>query len=141
MKFKKYIVVRESRVVLKCQKVLENFFNNKVKLIKNIDAEGKILNAFKDCLIINIHNYYIFKALCIEKNIIINYHSALFPKCKDINARMVIYGSDKKSDITWHEVDYSINMGNILAQKEININKTTTSLILLNLQYKLAANT
>ncbi|WP_223213347.1 formyltransferase family protein [Campylobacter coli] len=141
MKFKKYIVVGESRVALKCQKVLENFFNDKVELIKSIDAKDEILNAFKDCLIISVHNRYIFKAPCIEKNTIINCHSALLPKHKGMNARIwAIYEGDEKSGITWHKVDYGIDTGDILVQKEIDIDETTTSLKLLNLQHELAAN-
>lgn len=95
-------------------KSIRKIFNDIVKLIKSIDAKDEILNAFKDCLIISVHNHYIFKAPCIEKNTIINCHSVLLPKHKGINTRIwTIYEGDKRSRITWHKAGYGIDIGDI----------------------------
>ncbi|EOI0538201.1 formyltransferase family protein, partial [Campylobacter jejuni] len=80
-----------------------------------------------------------FKKECIQNNAIINYHNALLPFHKGCNAHIwSIWENDKKTGITWHMVEESIDTGAILTQKEIKLDDNFTALSLLNTQHNLA---
>ena len=49
-----------------------------------------------------------------------------------------IWENDKKTGITWHMVEESIDTGAILTQKEIKLDDNFTALSLLDTQHKLA---
>ncbi|HBD2718441.1 TPA: formyl transferase, partial [Campylobacter jejuni] len=110
-----------------------------VIFVKNIENLDDFFKNLKNCLIISANNFYIFKKECIQNNAIINYHNALLPFHKGCNAHIwSIWENDKKTGITWHMVEESIDTGAILTQKEIKLDDNFTALSLLNTQHNLA---
>ncbi|RDU73625.1 hypothetical protein CQA66_00040 [Helicobacter aurati] len=94
-------------------------------------------------LIISANNHYLFKesALCKANLKIINFHNALLPNHKGVNAPVwSIYQQDNKSGITWHIVNNQIDSGDILIQKELELSSDMTSLflfrVLMNLGFQ-----
>lgn len=87
--------------------------------------------------------YYIIPKEVIENEClyIINYHNALLPKHPGRNAEAwAIYDQDKMTGITWHCVDERIDAGDIVIQREIQIDESISSISLLRLQNQLAFN-
>ncbi|WP_104717607.1 formyltransferase family protein [Helicobacter muridarum] len=91
-------------------------------------------------LVISANNNYIFKssAICNENLKIINFHNALLPCHKGVNAPIwSIYEQDEKSGVTWHVVSSKLDSGDILIQKEMPIAPDINSLKLFQSLMKL----
>ena len=113
--------------------------HKKDALLYNGKEGDEFFNSLKNTLIISANNMYVFKKPCVENNFIINYHNALLPRHRGLNAAMwAIYNKDKYSGICWHKVDCGIDTGEILACERIKITDDMDSLELLGLQAKLA---
>ncbi|PAF47049.1 hypothetical protein BKH46_04835 [Helicobacter sp. 12S02634-8] len=85
-------------------------------------------------LIISANNHYIFPAPIISKpNLtIINFHNALLPLYKGVNAPMwSIYNQDTYTGITWHLVSTQLDSGAILIQKQLPLSPKYTCLELI----------
>lgn len=132
-------IIGTGKVAKECQKIANDFFRQEVNFVKNIENLDDFFKNLKNCLIISANNFYIFKKECIQNNAIINYHNALLPFHKGCNAHIwSIWENDKKTGITWHMVEESIDTGAILTQKEIKLDDNFTALSLLNTQHNLA---
>ncbi|MBP3760934.1 MAG: hypothetical protein J6I55_05625 [Ruminococcus sp.] len=86
-------------------------------------------------------NTYIFPKKVIEHENFqgINYHNALLPYHKGMNAEAwSIYDMDSVTGITWHRIRPAIDEGEILIQKKIKLDENITSLKLLKKQSDLA---
>ena len=114
-----------------------NFANR--QNIENYSFDSKkeitdfLLRIKKLSLIISANNTYIFPRSIIEKqNLkIINFHNSLLPYHKGINApTWSIYEMDKKTGITWHLVNDKIDNGDIIIQKELDLDYTETAIVL-----------
>lgn len=141
MKYEKIYIIGSGRVALRCQKIASEFFAKEAFFIK--ESDKKFLDYFfkelRNCLIISANNFYIFKAEAVRKNTIINYHNALLPEHRGVNAHLwTIWCGDHKTGITWHKIDESIDRGQILIQKEIKLDEKISSLELLRKQHQLA---
>lgn len=137
--FKSIIVIGQGKVAKECAKIAGDKFGNtqllEVSHIANLD---EYFNALQNHLIISANNTYIFKPKCVENNTIINYHNALLPNHRGVNAHIwAIWCGDEKSGITWHKVDSGIDSGEILIQKEIVIDGMSAKELLLA-QHRLA---
>lgn len=89
-----------------------------------IDIEKELLALSEPTLVINAGSYYIYSKKLIQKNElkIINYHNALLPDYKGINASSwVIFNQEKYTGVTWHEVTDKIDEGQILGQTQMEI--------------------
>ena len=92
-------------------------------------------------LIISANNVYLFPSIIVDKeNLkIINFHNALLPRHRGMNApTWTIYEMDKKAGITWHLVNKNIDDGEIIIQKKINLNGTETAIYLIKQLMNLA---
>lgn len=144
MKFKQFIVIGKGRVAKECVLSLERHFQKPVYV--EFEPQNKALydEYFKDiknALIISANNFYLFSPQTTQNNTIINYHNALLPKHRGVNAHIwAIWENDELSGISWHLVDSGIDTGKILIQKAIKLNKNTTARELLLVQHKLAIN-
>lgn len=144
MKFKQFIVIGKGRVAKECALSLERHFKKPVYV--EFEPQNKALydEYFKDiknALIISANNFYLFSPQTTQNNTIINYHNALLPKHRGVNAHIwAIWENDKKSGISWHLVDSGIDTGKILIQKQIKLDENTTARELLLAQHKLAIN-
>ncbi len=144
--FDKLIVIGRGNVARECLKIAEHFFQIKGELLflfgKNIEKNNldRFFQQCKKALIISANNPYIFKDECVKNNTIINYHNALLPKHRGSNAHIwAIWEKDEQTGITWHKVDCSVDTGDIIVQKEINIGEMT-AMELLQKQHFLAIN-
>ncbi|RIX52040.1 hypothetical protein D3P08_13765 [Paenibacillus nanensis] len=73
---------------------------------------------------------------------IINYHNSLLPKHPGRNAEAwAIYEQDSMTGVTWHYVEERIDSGDIIFQKEIQLDDSFSSFSLLRLQNQLAFDT
>lgn len=132
-------IIGTGKVAKECQKIASGFFKQEVIFVKNIENLDDFCKNLKNCFIISANNSYIFKKECVQNNTIINYHNALLPFHKGCNARIwSIWENDKKTGITWHMVEESIDTGAILTRKEIKLDDNFTALSLLDKQHKLA---
>ncbi|CAH8720677.1 hypothetical protein M5W83_15045 [Paenibacillus thiaminolyticus] len=98
----------------------------------------------KSTLIFVIGCYYIIPAEVIGNRClsIINYHNSLLPKHPGRNAEAwAIYEQDSTTGITWHYVDERIDAGEIIIQREIQLDDSFSSLSLLRLQNQIAFDT
>ncbi|MCV3426156.1 formyl transferase [Campylobacter lari] len=141
MKFEKIYLIGEGRVAKECLKIAHNFFKQEVLLItlKNKNELDVFFEKISNSLILSVNNFYIFQKKCIESNFIINYHNSLLPKYKGRNAHIwAIWNQENKTGITWHKVDYTIDTGDIILQKEIKITNSLTAIKLLQIQQNLA---
>jgi len=144
LRVEKLVVIGKGSVASKCFELAKQFFKpNLAELLNYEDFTKKQLddkfNTLKHAFIISANNFYLFKAPCIQNNTIINYHNALLPRHRGLNAHIwAIWQGDKKSGITWHFVDESIDTGKIITQKELILDDNTTSCELLIKQHKLA---
>ena len=143
MNFSKVIIIGKGKVARACEALLNEHFKTRAEFIE-FDAQKKpFFNEFfanlKNALIISANNFYLFSPKVVEQNTIINYHNALLPKHRGVNAHIwAIYEGDLQSGISWHLVDSGIDTGDILAQKAIKIDENTTAKALLMSQHKLA---
>lgn len=87
-----------------------------------MESEGK------NTLVVSANNRYIFpKEIISKRNItIINFHYSLLPRYRGQNIpSWVIWNNEKKTGITWHLVNEGIDCGDILIQKEIELDNNT----------------
>ena len=141
MSFENIFIIGEGRVAKACCKIAKEFFNQEVQRVENKDF--KELDIFfaslKNSLIISANNFYIFKKPCVTNNTIINYHNALLPKHRGLNAHIwAIFEGDEKTGITWHKVEEELDTGAIILQKEFSLDESFTALKLLRYQHDLA---
>lgn len=107
--------------------------------IDYIEIEVESITSFlmsitEKTLLLSISNRYIFPNTVITKDNleIINYHGALLPKYPGRNAEAwAIFNQESVGGITWHKVAKEIDAGEIIIQKELDISKDITSLLLL----------
>lgn len=139
MNYLNIYILGTGKVAKECQKIASEFFNQEVIFLKNLENLDDFLKNLKNCLIVSANNSYIFKKECVQNNTIINYHNALLPFHRGCNARIwSIWEKDSKTGISWHLVEESIDTGDILIQKEFELNDDFTALSLLNAQHNLA---
>lgn len=141
MKFETIFIVGEGRVAKKCQEIATNFFQKEAVYLnfKQSQDADDFFKKTKNCLIISANNFYIFKKEAIQNNTIINYHNSLLPNHRGTNAHIwAIYEDDKQSGITWHIVDSTIDTGDIIIQKTIELTPLITAKELLIAQHKMA---
>ncbi|MBM0637737.1 formyl transferase [Campylobacter sp. VicNov18] len=137
--FNSIYIIGSGKVAKECYKIAEEFFQQKITYLNDLENLDSFFKNLQNCLIISANNFYIFKKECIQNNTIINYHNALLPNHKGCNAQIwSIWEKDTKTGISWHLVEESIDTGPILIQKAIDLNNSFTSLSLLNTQHKLA---
>ena len=106
-----------------------------------IDVQNFLESLQRQTLIISANNYYVFPNDIIqqERFKIINYHNALLPRHRGLNAQMwSIFDQDTTSGITWHCVAPKIDCGAIIIQKTIVLDSDETYLTLTQKQLKLA---
>lgn len=116
------IVVGTGRVANTIYNIVKKKFSDTV-LLKGNEGDA-YFNTIKDAFIVSANNMYLFKKPCIENNFIINYHNALLPRHRGLNAAMwAIYSGDKYSGVCWHLVECGIDTGEILICKKIEIAK------------------
>lgn len=103
------------------------------------------LDALRDTrartLVLSVNNIRIFKkeTLANENVDIFNYHNALLPYHRGVNAEAwSIFHEDPLTGVTWHKVDAGIDTGRIAAQKEIALDDEITSIQLLKRQSQAA---
>ena len=91
--------------------------------------------------VISAINTYIFPKEIVEHvNFYgINYHNALLPQHKGMNAEAwSIFNLEKHTGITWHRIVEKVDQGEIILQKRIAINSSITSMKLLRIQLDMA---
>lgn len=129
-KYKKILVVGSGRVAKSVFDIVKSKTSDAVWY--NGKCEDAYFNTLKNTFIINANSIYIYKKECIKNNFIINYHNALLPRHRGLNAAIwAIYNGDKYSGICWHIVEPSIDSGDILVCKRIKIEPDMDSLQLL----------
>lgn len=115
---------------------IENYsFDNKAEITIFLEK------VREKALIISANNVYLFPSIIVDKeNLkIINFHNALLPRHRGMNApTWTIYEMDKKAGITWHLVNKNIDDGEIIIQKKINLNGTETAIYLIKQLMNLA---
>lgn len=99
------------------------------------------LHTFNEkTLIISANNHYIFPKEIIDKPQIkiINFHNALLPLYKGVNAPIwSIYNQDKISGITWHMVNAKIDSGSIISQRKFKLTPHIKAIELIKILMKL----
>lgn len=98
-------------------------------------------NVDKNSLIISANNIFLFpkNIVCKENLKIINFHNALLPAHRGMNApTWTIFEQDKIAGITWHLVNQHIDDGDIIIQKSIELDNTETSILLIRKLMNLA---
>ncbi len=125
--------------------LLGNFVKNKNVEHYSFDNKKDITNFLEKinekALIISANNIYLFPSTIVDKENfkIINFHNALLPHHRGMNApTWSIYEMDKKAGITWHLVNKNIDDGEIIIQKEIELNGTETAIYLIKQLMNLA---
>lgn len=146
MKFQKLILIGKGSVARNCFELAKECLKPSFAELLNYEDFSKRelddkFNSLKNAFIISANNFYLFKAPCVENNTIINYHNALLPKHRGLNAHIwAIWRGDKKAGITWHFVDKGIDTGRIITQKELVLDDKITACELLIKQHRLAIN-
>lgn len=98
--------------------------------LRRILAEGRLK-------VVSAVNTYIFPKDIVEDPgfIGINYHNALLPRHRGMNAEAwAIYSLDRFTGITWHLIASDVDKGEILCTRRIPISSTVTSVRLLKQQ-------
>lgn len=98
--------------------------------LRRILAEGRLK-------VVSAVNTYIFpKDIVEDPGVIgINYHNALLPRHRGMNAEAwAIYSLDRFTGITWHVIASDVDKGEILCTRRIPISSTVTSVRLLKQQ-------
>lgn len=142
--FKEIYIIGKGRVAKECQSIAAKFFSKDVKIVEfyDVNKADDFFRDLKDCLVVSVNSFYIFKEPAISQNTIINYHNSLLPKHRGVNAHIwAIYDGDEYSGITWHLVDSGIDTGKIIVQDKIRLNDKITAGELLMLQHKMAIDT
>lgn len=163
MKIKNSIVVGSGMVAIKCVRLLkdsgisvtviepnkQNFSRMEGQCVSLGIKYQKLSNhsaRYLECLpanslIVSANNNYIFNSnILSQPNIIaINYHNALLPLHRGMNAEAwSIYEQNRESGVTWHKIGVGIDTGEILYQQSLEIGPDETSIQLLSRQAKLA---
>ncbi len=129
----------QSRLEVLCSK-------NNLKYIKLSEKSEcdilmeEIVESRERVLIISASNIYIFPAFITECSFvrIINYHPALLSKHLGRNTEAwSIYNQDQVAGVTWHEVTSEIDHGAIIAERDIVLDESMTSLKLMIKQYQI----
>ncbi|WP_221254542.1 formyltransferase family protein [Campylobacter sp. 19-13652] len=148
--FSDIIVVGFSRVANECAKIASEFFAKSAlrvsfkeelgaSLVLKKDERDSYFNSLRNALIISANNFYIFKPECIQNNLIINYHNALLPRHKGVNAHVwAVYEGDASAGISWHIVDSGIDTGGIISQRALELTRDMSAARLLLAQHTLA---
>lgn len=95
-------------------------------------------------MVVSAVNTYIFpKSVTNSPNFFgINYHNALLPKHKGMNAEAwSIFDMDDETGITWHIISETVDTGDIISQKTIPLDANISSLKLLKIQCDVAYKT
>lgn len=93
-------------------------------------------------LVVSAGNTYLIPGEIIEKEnlTIINWHNALLPGHKGRNAEAwSIFEGDHVTGVTWHRIAEDVDAGDIIVQKEIEIDSGTTALALFKKQCAVGA--
>lgn len=141
MQFEKIYLLGKGRVAAGCRKIAGEFWGREIEDLSSLsDNElDQRLNSISGALIISANNFHIIKDQCLANNTVINYHNALLPQHKGVHAHVwAIYEGDRKSGITWHKVVKDIDAGDIIVQREIELDDQITGIKLLQLQQNLA---
>lgn len=124
---------------------LSIFLNSKKIEHYSFDDKKEIKAYLEDIkeksLIISANNIYLFPKNVVEKqNLkIVNFHNALLPKHRGMNApTWTIFEQDKKAGITWHLVNEYIDDGDIVIQKDVDLDNTETAMVLIRKLMNLA---
>lgn len=155
---KEILIVGSGKFALSCAqiskdncknvKVFEYMANEKISVLeelcikKNIeyhkvenDSLYEYVKTTNDkILLVSAFNTYIFDERFFELDnlLMINYHPALLPFHPGRNSEAwAIYEQDEKTGITWHLVRKRVDSGEILIQKEIELDTSYTSLKLM----------
>lgn len=129
-------------------KVFEYVANENISVLEGLCTKKKIeyhrlandslYNYLKETdkkiLLVSAFNTYIFDKRFFELDnlMMINYHPALLPFHPGRNSEAwSIYEQDEKTGITWHLVRERVDSGEILLQKEIELDISYTSLKLM----------
>lgn len=100
------------------QNILMNTIEEKSALTEYLDGINE------KTLLISASNNYLIPSKILDNEYVraINFHNALLPKFPGRNApSWVIYEGEKVTGITWHYVTSRVDAGNIIIQKEIDI--------------------
>ncbi|PAF51508.1 formyltransferase family protein [Helicobacter sp. 13S00477-4] len=134
--FKSFIEVISYKPNYFC--MLKTFCEKKEIFYKDFKDSLQITNFLSTInvptLIISANNNYIFPSVILSKNNfkIINFHNALLPQYKGVNAPIwSIYNQDSTTGITWHIVTEDIDSGNIIIQENIQLDDDITSFKLI----------
>lgn len=141
MQFEKVYILGKGSVAVRCKKIACDFFEKEVEDLSSLqnDELDRYLNNIRNSLVISANNFHIIKEPCLSNNVVINYHNALLPNHKGVHAHVwAIYDGDKKSGITWHKVTKSIDAGDIIVQREIELDQQITGIKLLLKQQNMA---
>lgn len=98
---------------------------------------GCLMEETEKTLVVSAGSSYLIPKNVIEKEnlMIINWHNALLPRHRGRNAEAwSIYQGDPITGITWHCLTESIDAGDIIAQEEIPIDNSLTSIKLFQRQ-------
>ncbi|PAF53672.1 hypothetical protein BKH42_04965 [Helicobacter sp. 13S00482-2] len=109
-------------------------FNENIAITDFLDTFNK------KTLIISANNSYIFPNKIIDKPQmkIINFHNALLPLYKGVNAPIwSIYNQDKVSGITWHMVSSELDSGDIISQSEFELTSHIKAIELIKILMQL----
>lgn len=126
--FQAIYTIGKGRVARECQGIAAKFFDREVRAVEfdDVNKADDFFRNLKDCLVVSFNSFYIFKEPAISQNTIINYHNALLPKHRGVNAHIwAIYDGNEYSGITWHLVDEGIDTGKIIIQDKIRRRRTT----------------
>ncbi len=132
------VVICKDKCNALCFAFIENYahrFGLETKIfLSNRETDDFFKNIDKSTLVISANNTYLFpKAVLENSNLkIINFHNALLPHHKGMNApTWSIYEQDKVSGITWHVVNEQIDSGEIIVQKSVIISEDETAISLV----------
>ncbi len=162
----KYIVVGSGKLAVRIAEYLKQLglnpyvyekhiasFSGVEKLCakKEISYRNMTSSEMTEQLMTDLENYELKVFSCINTYIFpekilkcknfwgINYHNALLPYHKGMNAEAwAIYNMDNVTGITWHRIRPSVDAGEILIQKKIRLDSNINSLKLLKMQSDLA---
>ena len=136
--FKGIYVVGMDPLAKLCAQRLEETFGIAVQKItphSNSYKDEYCCSFFKgvaQSLIISANNVFLFPKDCVSSNTIINYHQALLPWHRGLNATMwAIWAGDSKAGLSWHKVDADIDTGGLLVQREVAIADSSNSSALM----------
>ena len=157
--YKKVVIVGTGKFAFQCAKIAKQYckdififehkINDNISVLEKLAVKAGIsyydmnIEMIYDLiretvpdkvLVVSALNTYIFKKdfVAIDNVKIINFHPALLPKHPGRNAEAwAIYEMDSQTGVTWHIVSADVDKGDIIVQREIDIDFTMTSLELM----------